>query len=252
MQIQKSFYWFLILLVTAVHSQSLSLLKGKIIAPIKDINTIEITNLRSESVTNSDFNGNFSLFVMVSDTLFFKGLQIISKKIKVTEYDLGKKLFVVNLEPKTIQLEEVTINQYKNINAVSLGILQKPAKVYTPAERKLATATRSYPTLGLGNFIGVSAGLDPLLNWMSGRTKLLKKELIVEKKELLIKKIENQFEFAYFTNKLKIPQELVKGFWYFAVEDPKLVEAINNKNKTMAQFVFSDLARTYLNAQKIN
>jgi hypothetical protein len=144
-----------------------------------------------------------------------------------------------------IALDEVEIKEYKNINAVSLGILDKPAKKYTPAERKLRTAGEFhwyYPLLiPLGGM-----PTDGLINSISGRTAMLKKELEVEKKEMLLKKIEYQFDPEYFTINLKIPQEYVKGFWYYAIEEPRLVNEINSKNKSMAKFIFAELATKYL------
>ena len=94
--------------------------------------------------------------------------------------------------------------------------------------------------------MGGSIGLDPIINAITGRTAMLKKELEVEKKEMLLKKIEYQFDPEYFTNNLKIPQEYVKGFWYYAIEEPRLVNEINSKNKSMAKFIFAELATKYL------
>jgi hypothetical protein len=59
-------------------------------------------------------------------------------------------------------------------------------------------------------------------------------------------KIENQFETNYFTEKLKIPEENVKGFLFYIVEDPKLMELINAKDKEMSKFRMSELATNYL------
>ena len=75
---------------------------------------------------------------------------------------------------------------------------------------------------------------------------MLKKELEVEKKELLRTKIENQFETNYFIEKLKIPEENVKGFLFYLVQDPKLMELINAKDKEMLKFRMSELATNYL------
>ena len=123
---------------------------------------------------------------------------------------------------------------------------QKPAKVYTPAERKLKAATSLDGKIGFGGAMSI----DPLLNWMSGRTTMLKKELAVEKKEKLLQKIEYLFKEDYFLENLKIPKDYLRGFWYYAVEDPKLVRALNTKNKIMARFIFSDLATKYLEILK--
>jgi hypothetical protein len=94
--------------------------------------------------------------------------------------------------------------------------------------------------------MGGSIGLDPIINAITGRTAMLKKELKIERKEYLLQKIENLFKEEYFTENLKIPKEYVRGFWYYAVEDPKLTEAINSNNKMMARFIFSDVASKYL------
>ena len=223
------FYYFPIF--GFAQSTELVFLKGKLVCSIKNLSDVNVTNLRSETTTVS-INGDYSMFVKVGDTIQFSSIQIETKKVIIQESDLAKSLFVSSLEPKVIPLDEVEIKEYKNINAVSLGILDKPAKKYTVAERRLYAAS--------------SSPLDGLLNAISGRTDLLKKELEVEKKEMLLKKIEYQFDPEYFTINLKIPQEYVKGFWYYAIQEPRLVNEINSKNKSMAKFIFAELATKYL------
>ena len=223
------FYYFPIF--GFAQSTELVFLKGKLVCSIKNLSDVNVTNLRSETTTVS-INGDYSMFVKVGDTIQFSSIQIETKKVIIQESDLAKSLFASSLEPKVIPLDEVEIKEYKNINAVSLGILDKPAKKYTVAERRLYAAS--------------SSPLDGLLNAISGRTDLLKKELEVEKKEMLLKKIEYQFDPEYFTINLKIPQEYVKGFWYYAIEEPRLVNEINSKNKSMAKFIFAELATKYL------
>ena len=231
MKFQILFLFFCFPIFGFAQSTELVFLKGKIVCSIKNLSDVNVTNLRSETTTVS-VNGDYSMFVKVGDTIQFSSIQIETKKVIIQESDLAKSLFVSSLEPKVIPLDEVEIKEYKNINAVSLGILDKPAKKYTVAERRLYAAS--------------SSPLDGLLNAISGRTDLLKKELEVEKKEMLLKKIEYQFDPEYFTNNLKIPQEYVKGFWYYAIEEPRLVNEINSKNKSMAKFIFAELATKYL------
>ena len=140
MKLFKSIIIFLFFAQTFAQTPTLTLLKGKITSQIKELNDVYVANLRSESTTTTDNNGNFSMFVKVGDTLQFSGLQIVTKKAVITENDLAKQLYVENLEVKVNPLDEVEIKQYPNINATSLGILQKPAKVYTPAERNESRA----------------------------------------------------------------------------------------------------------------
>jgi hypothetical protein len=246
MKLFKGLFLILFFAQTLAQAQELTLLKGKVTSQIKELNEVYIVNLRSDSNSTIDQYGNFSMFVKVGDSLRFSGLQIVAKKVKINENDLAKKLYVINVEAKVIPLEEVEVKTYPNINAVSLGILQKPAKVYTPAERKLKTASDLDGKIGFGG----SMSLDPLLNALRGRTAMLKKELTVEKKEFLLKKIEYMFPEEYFLGNLKIPKEYLRGFWYYAVEDPKLEAALNSKNKIMARFIFSDLAANYLEILK--
>jgi hypothetical protein len=235
---------------TFIQGQELTLLKGKVTSQIKELNEVYVTNLRSESNTATGRNGDFTMFVKVGDTLQFSGLQVVTKNTVIDANDVAKKLYVVQLEGKVIPLDEVEVKTYPNINAVSLGILQKPAKAYTPAERRLKTASDLDPTASVGTMAGGSIGLDPVINAITGRTAMLKKELSIEKKEFLLQKIEYMFREAYFLENLKIPKEYLRGFWYYAVEDPKLEAAINEKNKIMARFIFSDLATNYLEILK--
>ena len=109
------------------------------------------------------------------------------------------------------QLDEVKIDEYKNINAVSLRILSKPAKKYTPAERKLRTAGELHWYSPLLIPVG-GMSIDGMINSISGRTAMLKKEVLVERKEFLLKKITDQFKVDYFTETIKIPTDYVKGF----------------------------------------
>jgi len=80
---------------------------------------------------------------------------------------------------------------------------------------------------------------------------MLEKELEVEKKETLLQKIENQFGIDYFIEKLKIPKEYVRGFWYYVVDESRFVSALNAKNKTMTTFVLAELSTKYLEIQKL-
>lgn len=227
-------------------------LKGKVSSNTIDLEGIYIINLKSESSTLSENGGYFTIPAMVGDTLMFSAVQIKGKKVVVAASDFGDKLFFVKLEAMMHQLDEVKIMQYKNINAVSLGIIPSGQKHYTPAERRLKTASGLDATASAGNMAGGSISVDPLLNWMSGRTAMLKKEVIVEKKEFLLLKIENYYDTFFFTDKLKIPSDYVKGFQYYIVEDEKFAAAINAKNKTYATFILGELATKYLDIINTN
>lgn len=216
-------------------------INGKVTADYNDLESIYIVNLKTEKSTLTERGGYFSINASVGDTIMFTAVQFKSLKITLKEEDFNKELLFVKMETFIRVLDEVKINEYKDINAVSLGIISPKTKHYTPAERKLKTASDSDAQIGTNT----SIGLDPILNWMSGRTTMLKKEVEVEKKELMLTKIQNLYESEYFVETLKIPEDFVKGFQYYIVEDAKFVEALKAKNKTMATFIMNELAVTY-------
>jgi hypothetical protein len=221
-------------------------MNGKVIADSNDLEGIYIINLKTDKATLTERGGYFSIDANVGDTLIFSAVQFKAIKIALSEIDFKKEILFVEMEPLIRVLDEVRVNEYKNINAVSLGIISPNTKHYTPAERKLRAAGEephwySPLLIPLG---GMS--VDGLLNSISGRTTMLKKELIVEKKETLMDKISDYYDEKYFTETLKIPPDYVKGFLFYIVEDEKFVEAVNSKNKTMATFVMNELAVNYI------
>lgn len=218
------------------------LLKGKVTAYTPNLDGIYVINLSSEKETVTKESGYFSIMAKEGDSIMFSSIQFKGKTIEVDSTNFGKELLFVKLETRINQLDEVMVVQYKSINAYDLGIIPKPAKVYTPAERKLKTATGLDPKLGLNS----SLALDPLFNMLSGRTAMLKKELDVEKKEKWMSQLEDLFDEEYYTQKLKIPSDHVKGFLYYAVENERFVTSLNSKNKAMATFLLGELAKKYI------
>ena len=204
---------------------------GKIDADGNNVEGINIVNLVNEKSAVSDANGEFRILAKPEDLLVLSAINFEYKRKIVAEEELNSKPVQIKMIPKVGQLDEVVITEYKNINAVSMGILSKPAKVYTPAERKLRTATT-----GL---------LDPLVNLISGRTKNLKANVQLERKVLLLEKLDYLYEDEYFVNELKIPAANVAGFKYYAVEDAELVRAVNDKNKTLSTLLLIQLSEKF-------
>lgn len=208
---------------------------GRIITNATDNESINISNQTSEKATVSDSKGNFVISVSVGDLLFFSAVNLKPLHYTIQKEDFEKEIFTITLFSKTEVLEEVLIEKSK-LNALSLGILSKPAKVFTPAERKLNEATTG----------GGLVPLNPILNYFSGRTEMLKKEIEVEIKEKSLLRTEYFFEEDYYTELLKIPANYVKGFQYYCVEDVAFASALQAKNKTLAKFLLVNLSKKYL------
>jgi len=207
-------------------------LLGKIMEQSTPIEGVNIINNTTQVATISDSDGNFSIAVREGDVLVFSAVNLDPLKRRITTEDLASNLLVVKMTAKEVELREVVVNENANITAENLGIIPYGQKKYTPAERKVYTAT--------------STSVDKLLNAISGRTAMLKKEVNVEKKEALFRKLEYLFDENYYTERLKIPVDYIKGFQLFCVEDAEFAVSLNTKNKTMSMFLITDLARKYL------
>jgi hypothetical protein len=246
----KQLLFFLFLFHFSGWAQSDTIIKGKIVSTSSSLEGIHILNLNKGIGIATDDRGYFSIQVTIGDTLQFSAIHLIGTKHIIKKDDFGGNLLFVEMKSKLNELEEVTIVQYKNINAVSLGIVPKNQKTYTPAERKLAAAEEFYWYSPLLIPLG-GMSVDGLINSISGRTSMLKKELEVERKEFLLSKISDYYEREYFTKTLKIPEDYVDGFLFYIVENERFVRAMKDKNKTMVTFILSELAVEYLKVTEL-
>ena len=238
-------YLFLAFAATNVWSQEASRmqLNGKVTADVSVLEGIYVINKKTEKSSITDRDGNFSIQAAAGDTLLFTATQFKETVLFLTQDHFAQRILYVKLSPIVNQLREVIVRN--GINATSLGIIPRGQKIYTPAERKLYTASDLNASANAGSMMGGSVSADPLLNWISGRTKMLKKEVEIEKKESYLRQLENMFSDDYFISKLKIPSEYVKGFGYYSVENEQFVTVLKSKNVTMTTFLIGELAIKY-------
>ena len=233
------FIYFLVFLISSqLFSQNkiATECRGKVNADMTNLEGIYVINLKTENASVTDREGYFSIKGTVGDTLLLSSVQFKSTKKVLTPEDVQSSLFFVKMNPIMNQLKEVIIRR-SSVSAESLGIIPYGQKKYTPAERKYEAASS-----GKLN----PMGLDPLLNYFSGRTAMLKKELEVEKKEGYLVQLENLFDKNHYVTILHIPSIYVKGFLYFAVENPKFTRVLETKNRTSIEFLLGELATQYL------
>ena len=218
---------------------------GKIVSNTNDLEGVYVVNAQTEVMVTTAADGSFSIKAKPGDTLVFSSIQFKENRVLLTNENFTDLNFTVKLGLVMHQLQEVIVRRYDNINAVALGIVPSNQKTYTESERKLRTATALDATASASGMAGGSVSADPFLNFLSGRTKMLKKELVVEKKEFFMKLLESMFSLDHFINRLKIPSEYVKGFEYYAVENDKFTVILNSKNKTSTEFLLGELAVKY-------
>jgi hypothetical protein len=207
-------------------------ISGQIFEQSSNVEGVNIINNTTQVTTVSDASGMFTIVVKEGDVLVFSSVNLDPVKRRITAEDLNSTSIVIKMTAKEIELKEVIVNENANITAENLGIIPYGQKKYTAAERKVYTAN--------------STSVDKILNKISGRTAMLKKEVNVEKKEMLFTKMEYLFDENYYTERLKISQADIKGFQLYCIDDAEFAVSLDTKNKTMSMFLITDLARKYL------
>ena len=137
------------------------------------------------------------------------------------------------MTPKSRTIEQILITNNTVITSESLGLVAKGQKRYTVAERRLHSGNSGI-------------GIGTLVNLITGYTKELKKNVEIEKKEILQEKILKEYEKEYFVKTLKIPENYINGFLFYICEDKTLVELFKGQDKMAQLFKLSDLATEYL------
>jgi len=219
---------FFLLISQLLFAQNDTIIKGIVKAENVSVEGIHVVNLVNEKTTITNAKGEFSIEAKEDDLLVFSAIHLEYARKSISKSDFLVKSISVSMFPKTNELDEVVVTEYKRINAKDLGIIDYTPKTLTPAERRLYTAQ--------------SGILDPLLNWISGRTKGLKKELEVEKKEGYLVLLNDMFDAKYFHETLKIPEIYIEGFKYYIVEEDEIVSPLLTNNKEQTSFILTKLA----------
>ena len=234
MKINNTLLLVLFFIATVSFGQAISEkeINGKITADTITVEGIKIVNSSTEKVTVTDKNGFFYLFVKEGDVLVFSAVNLVTLHRRMSKQDLIQDILKIQMSPKSIALKEVIVNENSQITAENLGIIPYGQKKYTPAERKLYTATSG-------------GGIDGLLNTISGRKAMLKKEIVVENKEQSLSRLLPLFEDKYYIETLKITADYIKDFQHYCVDDASFTAALKSKNKTLIMFLIVGLSENY-------
>ena len=228
---------FLISLATAFAQERKDVL-GKIVSKSRDLEGVYIENISSRKSVTTEKGGYFKIAMKANDTLIFASVNLKGIKRIVKESDFSKKLLFVPMEMASTTLDELVID--RRITSESLGIAAK--KRYTPAEKRLHTATSSG-----GGIIAI----DAVVNALSGRTAMLKKALEYEQQETVVKKIINSFEEDFFVKQLRIPKQNIEGFGYYLAQDNEILRAIATSNKDQLKFMLSEKSAEFIELIKV-
>ncbi|KOS06549.1 hypothetical protein AM493_11265 [Flavobacterium akiainvivens] len=203
-----------------------------------------IINKKTGDEAKTDSKGSFTIMARDGDLLAVNSPITQDREFYINEDSFKKMPYVLGVEAKATELEEVIIND-------TVKIIQpvKSNAVYTQGERRVNTGAKvqAHTMDYAGGGIGI--GTDALLNGGEKR-RALRREL---KTEQLNKNIET-INFAYSNESITatwgIPAEKVNAFIYYAAEDDTLEKALKANNTEQANLQMSVLAKEYLALQE--
>lgn len=206
------------------------MLNGKVVVEGNTVGFIKIINLGTETEILTTESGYFNILAKRGDILIFSSSRIKMKQIVLKEADFKSEIFVVFLRELITELEEAIVTKSK-INAQSLGIIQKEIVLPTLAERRLASAS--------------SSPVEALLNALSGRTGMLKNDLLIEQKKGYLEDLQIMFGEEFYVSRLKISKDYIKAFQYYCIENASFTEIFTKGDKSLITFSLIDMARQF-------
>ncbi|MES2484892.1 MAG: hypothetical protein V4581_02945 [Bacteroidota bacterium] len=239
-----------ILLVFCLHAaaQQHDTLQGHIVVAGAGAPGVFVINKNTGTEVKTNNKGLFKITAKNGDRL-----TVYSNKTVVREFYIDANAFknppyAMEVEPQGYEVEEVFVDH--TITAQSLGIVPKGQKQNTVARRRLYTAAGNRPlwVYALGLLAG-SMPLDPFINAITGRTKMLKKELATEQREVVFQKIEGVYTHDELTTRLGIPADKADGFLYFAAEDATLNSILSESDERI-RLELAVVANKYLILQQ--
>ncbi len=211
-------------------------LEGRVYSDDGDVAATHVLNITTARATITDSDGFFAIPVRLNDTLVFSAVQYKRKEIAVTLNLLESKLILIPLEEALTELDEVVVTPYNLsgdimrdlsnldiepvVTASTLGLPNAYVKPISKAERELYAATAN-PIMSL----------DPLINTITGRKKLLKKRVERNKIYARTERIRAFYVDSLYILELKIPKEKIDDFLYFCEVDSAFQSLVDTHDR---------------------
>lgn len=222
---------FLLSLTAKGIGQDSKIVQGKVQSTQKDVADVYIQNISFQKSTITDAAGNFTIPARVNDTLVFSALTYQKKEIVVTNAIFSSKEITVTLTEFVNELDEVTVRPYNLsgnlstdlgtlqtdpvVTSNTLGLPNANVKKLTQSQRLLKEA--SFGPFSVGTLMSVP--FNPIINAISGRTKMLKKRVALDKSYRRTQGVQELYVDSLFVRDLKIPLERIHDFMYFCEVD---------------------------------
>ncbi len=211
-------------------------ISGRVYSESGDVAATHIINTTALKATISDNEGYFSIAAKLYDTLVFSAVQYKRKTLVVTQAVFDSKLLYVPMEESITELDEVVVMPYNLtgnmaidlgrtdigpvVTASTLGLPNANVKTLTQAERELYSATAN-PFMGF----------DPLINAITGRTKMLKQRIARNRKYERTQRVRAFYADSLYTSEFRIPKEKIDDFMYYCEVDPEFQSLVDSHDR---------------------
>lgn len=232
---------FITLVFISVSSEAQSFfskkLEGRVYSKDGDVAATHVQNLSTKKATITDIDGFFSIYANLNDTLLFSAVQYEKKRVVITTEILNQKVFRVLLDDALNVLDEVTVTPYNLtgdiakdvmlvkteavVTAQTVGLPNAYARVPSKAERELFEATTG----------GGLLPLNPILNAISGRTKMLKKRVARNNLYERTLRVKEFYKDSLFSSELKIPKDRIDDLLFFCEVDATFQTVIDTHDR---------------------
>jgi len=237
-------------------------LQGRVTSTDKDVVGVVVQNITTKDAVITNFEGDFAINVRVNDTLVFSAVHFLKKSLPVTETLYRSNFVEVPMQEFVNQLREVVVTPYnltgdltrdvdrvtleKDVSAEALNLPNAHKRLPTQSERKLqeASAMRVSGGGGYGG-AGGALSLNPVINAITGRTKMLKNRVKVDKTYAQTQQVQGFYADSLFVTTLKIPLEKIDDFMYFCEVDEKFQSAIQSQDKLRIWDMMLQKSRAY-------
>lgn len=201
-----------------VYSQQPIVLEGKIVADSLNETAIHIYNATAGIGTINSPSGDFKIKASLQDTLIFTSIQYENQTVIITPEIFEKSFLLVQLKEEVNMLGEVQLSNIRLSGNLKEDLNSFPifnqAAVGFPYQKKVMSNTEksiySYKSSAMGH----------LFNFFSDRDEKLEEIIEIEKEKDLFQTALAAVSVSFFTEQLKIPQEQIKNFINYCMDNP--------------------------------
>ncbi len=211
-------------------------INGRVLSATKDVEAIHILNKTSNKATITNAKGDFSIPVRINDTLLISGVQFHKKEMLITTKLLAQTTIYITLIEKVNELDEIVVRPYNlSGNIASDELNAKTDDIVTASTMGLPGANVILPPKSqrMLNSATSGFGIGTLINAISGRTKMLKKRVALERENRIIAEVSNNYDKKNLSIQSGIAEEKMDDFIFFCANDPDFYTIEEKKDELM-------------------